>query len=121
MLIVYDYFLGFMKYPRETGIYRPAEKRLKDWDEIYNFTHVRKGLRMQAARCMDCGVPFCQSNSHGCPLGNIIPKWNYLIFQNQWKDALAQLLQTNNFPEFTGRVCPAPCEAACVLGKYSAT
>ncbi|XP_022899925.2 uncharacterized protein [Onthophagus taurus] len=111
-----DKIRGFMKYPRETGLYRPAEKRLKDWDEIYNFTHVRKGLRIQAARCMDCGIPFCQSNSHGCPLGNIIPKWNHLVYQNNWKEALAQLLQTNNFPEFTGRVCPAPCEAACVLG-----
>ncbi|CAH0556615.1 unnamed protein product [Brassicogethes aeneus] len=107
---------GFMKYQRETGMYRPAEKRMKDWDEIYNFGHVRKGLRVQAARCMECGVPFCQSNSHGCPLGNIIPKWNLLIFQNQWRQALHHLLQTNNFPEFTGRVCPAPCEAACVLG-----
>ncbi|EFA03092.1 uncharacterized protein LOC658584 isoform X1 [Tribolium castaneum] len=111
-----DKVRGFMKYPRETGMYRPAEKRMKDWDEIYNFSHVRKGLRVQAARCMDCGVPFCQSNSHGCPLGNIIPKWNALIFQNQWRQALNHLLQTNNFPEFTGRVCPAPCEGACVLG-----
>ncbi|CAH1105035.1 unnamed protein product [Psylliodes chrysocephalus] len=107
---------GFMKYQREMAPYRPADKRMKDWDEIYNFPHVRKGLRVQAARCMECGVPFCQSNSHGCPLGNIIPKWNLLIFQNQWRQALYHLLQTNNFPEFTGRVCPAPCEAACVLG-----
>ncbi|XP_045471677.1 glutamate synthase [NADH], amyloplastic isoform X2 [Harmonia axyridis] len=113
---VLDKTRGFMKYPRETSVYRPAEKRMKDWDEIYNVQHVRKGLRMQAARCMECGVPFCQSNSHGCPLGNIIPKWNLLVFQNQWRQALNQLLQTNNFPEFTGRVCPAPCEAACVLG-----
>ncbi|XP_018319466.1 glutamate synthase [NADH], amyloplastic isoform X2 [Agrilus planipennis] len=111
-----DKIRGFMKYPRETSVYRPPEKRMKDWDEIYNFPHVRKGLRVQAARCMECGVPFCQSNVHGCPLGNIIPKWNLLIFQNQWRQALNQLLQTNNFPEFTGRVCPAPCEAACVLG-----
>nr|XP_023020294.1 glutamate synthase [NADH], amyloplastic [Leptinotarsa decemlineata] len=111
-----DKVRGFMKYPRETTPYRPAEKRMKDWDEIYNFTHVRKGLRVQSARCMECGVPFCQSNSHGCPLGNIIPKWNLLVFQNQWRQALNHLLQTNNFPEFTGRVCPAPCEAACVLG-----
>nr|CAI5835199.1 unnamed protein product [Callosobruchus analis] len=113
---VLDKVRGFMKYPRETAPYRPAEKRMKDWDEVYNFTHVRKGLRVQSARCMDCGVPFCQSNSHGCPLGNIIPKWNFLVFQNQWRQALNHLLQTNNFPEFTGRVCPAPCEAACVLG-----
>lgn len=111
-----DKVRGFMKYQRETTLYRQAEKRLKDWDEIYNFPHVRKGLRVQAARCMECGVPFCQSNVHGCPLGNIIPQWNLLIFQNQWRQALNQLLQTNNFPEFTGRVCPAPCEAACVLG-----
>ncbi|XP_017778154.1 PREDICTED: glutamate synthase [NADH], amyloplastic isoform X1 [Nicrophorus vespilloides] len=111
-----DKVRGFMKYPRETGLYRPAEKRMKDWNEIYNFQHVRKGLRVQAARCMECGVPFCQSKTHGCPLGNIIPKWNLLVFQNQWKQALDHLLQTNNFPEFTGRVCPAPCETACVLG-----
>lgn len=111
-----DKVRGFMKYPRETSVYRPAEKRMKDWDEVYNHSHVRKGLRVQAARCMECGVPFCQSNSHGCPLGNIIPKWNLLVFQNQWRKALDQLLQTNNFPEFTGRVCPAPCEGACVLG-----
>ncbi|XP_048520396.1 glutamate synthase [NADH]-like isoform X1 [Dendroctonus ponderosae] len=111
-----DKVRGFMKYQRETGLYRSADKRMKDWDEIYNFQHVRKGLRVQAARCMECGVPFCQSNSHGCPLGNIIPKWNLMVFQNQWRQALHHLLQTNNFPEFTGRVCPAPCEGACVLG-----
>ncbi|XP_048484949.1 glutamate synthase [NADH], amyloplastic isoform X2 [Plutella xylostella] len=112
---ILDKTRGFIKYPRETSMYRPAEKRLRDWDEIYNFNHVRRGLRVQAARCMECGVPFCQSN-HGCPLGNIIPKWNDLIFHGDWKQALKQLLQTNNFPEFTGRVCPAPCEGACVLG-----
>ncbi|KAI8429241.1 hypothetical protein MSG28_007760 [Choristoneura fumiferana] len=112
---VLDKTRGFIKYPRETSIYRPAEKRLRDWDEIYNFNHVRRGLRVQAARCMECGVPFCQSG-HGCPLGNIIPKWNELVFRGDWKQALKQLLQTNNFPEFTGRVCPAPCEGACVLG-----
>lgn len=110
-----DKIRGFMKYKRQTGAYRPVENRIDDWDEIYNFQKVRKGLRVQAARCMECGVPFCQS-SHGCPLGNIIPKWNDLVFQSNWKEALNQLLQTNNFPEFTGRVCPAPCEGACVLG-----
>ncbi|XP_076674514.1 uncharacterized protein LOC143372318 isoform X2 [Andrena cerasifolii] len=111
-----DKIRGFMKYKRQTvGIYRPTDSRMKDWDEIYNFQGVRKGLRVQAARCMECGVPFCQS-SHGCPLGNIIPKWNDLVFHSNWKEALNQLLQTNNFPEFTGRVCPAPCEGACVLG-----
>ncbi|CAG0889586.1 unnamed protein product [Darwinula stevensoni] len=106
---------GFVKYRREIGVYRPAETRMKDWEEIYNFEHVRRGLRVQAARCMDCGVPFCQS-AHGCPLGNIIPRWNDFVFHGEWKEALHQLLQTNNFPEFTGRVCPAPCEGACVLG-----
>uniref|UniRef100_UPI0014793D12 putative glutamate synthase [NADPH] isoform X1 n=2 Tax=Osmia lignaria TaxID=473952 RepID=UPI0014793D12 len=110
-----DKIRGFMKYKREVSMYRPVENRVTDWDEIYNFQGVRKGLRVQAARCMECGVPFCQS-SHGCPLGNIIPKWNDLVFQSNWKEALNQLLQTNNFPEFTGRVCPAPCEGACVLG-----
>ncbi|CAK9810578.1 Glutamate synthase [NADH] [Anthophora plagiata] len=110
-----DKIRGFMKYKRQTNVYRPVESRIADWDEIYNFQEVRKGLRVQAARCMECGVPFCQS-SHGCPLGNIIPKWNDLVFQSNWKEALNQLLQTNNFPEFTGRVCPAPCEGACVLG-----
>ncbi|CAK9821685.1 Glutamate synthase [NADH] [Anthophora retusa] len=110
-----DKIRGFMKYKRQTNVYRPVENRIADWDEIYNFQEVRKGLRVQAARCMECGVPFCQS-SHGCPLGNIIPKWNDLVFQSNWKEALNQLLQTNNFPEFTGRVCPAPCEGACVLG-----
>ncbi|CAD7082992.1 unnamed protein product [Hermetia illucens] len=113
---VLDKTRGFIKYKREASIYRDATTRQKDWDEVYNFPHVRKYLRVQAARCMECGVPFCQSNVHGCPLGNIIPKWNDLIFHGSWKEALNQLLQTNNFPEFTGRVCPAPCEGACVLG-----
>lgn len=112
---ILDKTRGFVKYKRETSMYRPAAERQKDWNEIYNFEGVRRGLRTQAARCMECGVPFCQS-SHGCPLGNIIPKWNDLVFNNNWKEALNQLLQTNNFPEFTGRVCPAPCEGACVLG-----
>lgn len=111
-----DKIRGFIKYKRETGVYRDAAKRQEDWDEIYNFDHVRRNLKTQAARCMECGVPFCQSNVHGCPLGNIIPKWNDLVFTDRWKDALLQLSQTNNFPEFTGRVCPAPCEGSCVLG-----
>nr|XP_037280869.1 LOW QUALITY PROTEIN: putative glutamate synthase [NADPH] [Rhipicephalus microplus] len=110
-----DKIRGFMKYKRETEPYRPAMQRMQDWKEIYNRQGVRKNIRVQAARCMECGVPFCQS-SHGCPLGNIIPKWNDLVYRQDWKEALAQLLQTNNFPEFTGRVCPAPCEGACVLG-----
>lgn len=113
---ILDKTRGFIKYKREVGVYRNAGERQKDWNEVYNIQHVRKGLRTQAARCMECGVPFCQSNTHGCPLGNIIPKWNDLIFNGAWREALNQLLQTNNFPEFTGRVCPAPCEGACVLG-----
>lgn len=111
-----DKVKGFIKYKRETQSYRDVDERQKDYAEVYNFGRVRKTLRKQAARCMDCGVPFCQSNVHGCPLGNIIPKWNDLIYQDNWKEALDQLQQTNNFPEFTGRVCPAPCEGACVLG-----
>ncbi|XP_071818623.1 uncharacterized protein [Apostichopus japonicus] len=106
---------GFMKYHRQRKPYRPAETRLKDWGEIYNHQVVKKELKMQAARCMDCGTPFCQSHT-GCPLGNIIPSWNDLVFKGQWKEALERLLATNNFPEFTGRCCPAPCEGACVLG-----
>lgn len=118
-LEVLDKTKGFVKYGREGRMYRDAKTRQKDWEEIYDFKHVRQGLRKQAARCMDCGVPFCHSTTHGCPLGNIIPKFNDLVFHNDWKEALHQLLQTNNFPEFTGRVCPAPCEGACVLGINS--
>lgn len=96
-----------MKYKRQTvGIYRPTDGRMKDWNEIYNFQGVRKGLRVQAARCMECGVPFCQS-SHGCPLGNIIPKWNDLVFHSNWKEALNQLLQTNNFPGLCSPCSPS--------------
>jgi len=107
---------GFVKYKRESKLYRDPEERQHDWEEIFDFKNVRRGLKTQAARCMDCGVPFCHSTSHGCPLGNIIPKFNDLVFHSDWKEALNQLTQTNNFPEFTGRVCPAPCEGACVLG-----
>ncbi|KAH9951960.1 NADPH-dependent glutamate synthase [Amylocystis lapponica] len=105
---------GFMKYKRLTESYRPSRKRVKDWKELS--TRLTEGeLKYQSARCMDCGVPFCQSDT-GCPVSNIIPKWNDLVFKGQWQDALNRLLMTNNFPEFTGRVCPAPCEGACVLG-----
>ena len=114
--VLLDKTRGFVKYKRETKLYRDPASRQKDWDEIYDFKNVRRGLKTQAARCMDCGVPFCHSVSHGCPLGNIIPKFNDLVFNDDWKEALNQLTQTNNFPEFTGRVCPAPCEGACVLG-----
>uniref|UniRef100_A0A915JCE9 glutamate synthase (NADH) n=1 Tax=Romanomermis culicivorax TaxID=13658 RepID=A0A915JCE9_ROMCU len=106
---------GFMKYKRQKVIYRNPETRVKDWNEVYDYREIRANLKMQAARCMDCGIPFCQGNT-GCPLGNIIPKWNELVFRGNWDEALRQLLQTNNFPEFTGRVCPAPCEGACCLG-----
>ncbi|XP_067129509.1 uncharacterized protein [Centruroides vittatus] len=112
---VLDKVRGFMKYKRHQIQYIPAAKRISNWNEIYDLNGIRKNLKTQAARCMECGVPFCQS-SYGCPLGNIIPKWNDLVFQDDWHEALLQLLQTNNFPEFTGRVCPAPCEAACCLG-----
>lgn len=105
----FDKVRGFYKYQRNTDQYRKVEDRLQDWNEIHNHGEVKKNLKQQAARCMDCGIPFCQSKD-GCPLGNIIPKWNDLVYQGNWKEALYQLLQTNNFPEFTGRVCPAPCE-----------
>lgn len=105
---------GFMKYKRLNEAYRPARKRVKDWKEI-SARLSENELKYQAARCMDCGVPFCQSDT-GCPISNVIPKWNDLVFKDQWRDALNRLLLTNNFPEFTGRVCPAPCEGACVLG-----
>jgi glutamate synthase (NADH) len=112
--LVLDKTKGFMKYQRRSEKYRSAKTRTRDWAELSKRLDEDE-LKYQAARCMDCGVPFCQSDS-GCPISNIIPKWNELIFQNQWKDALNRLLMTNNFPEFTGRVCPAPCEGACVLG-----
>ncbi len=103
---------GFKEYPRETPAYRPVENRVRDWQEVTTGLPEEK-LRLQGARCMDCGIPFCNS---GCPLGNIIPEWNDLVYKDRWRDALRMLLKTNNFPEFTGRVCPAPCEEACVLG-----
>jgi glutamate synthase (NADH) len=112
--LVLDKTKGFMKYQRRSEKYRPAQTRTRDWAELSKRLDEDE-LKYQAVRCMDCGVPFCQSDS-GCPISNIIPKWNELVFQNQWKDALNRLLMTNNFPEFTGRVCPAPCEGACVLG-----
>lgn len=112
--LVLDKTRGFMKYQRRSEKYRPAKTRTRDWAELSKRLDEDE-LKYQAARCMDCGVPFCQSDS-GCPISNIIPKWNELVFQNQWRDALNRLLMTNNFPEFTGRVCPAPCEGACVLG-----
>lgn len=109
-----DKLNGFKKYKRKTDEYRDPEIRIKDFEEI-NHRLKPNELRVQGARCMDCGVPFCQSET-GCPVSNIIPKWNELVYQNQWRQAWERLSMTNNFPEFTGRVCPAPCEGACVLG-----
>ncbi|MDJ0926200.1 MAG: glutamate synthase subunit beta [Gammaproteobacteria bacterium] len=105
---------GFMEFTRKSVPYRDAHERLGDFGEIYTPPKEKK-LRRQAARCMDCGVPFCQSDE-GCPIDNLIPEWNDLVFQGRWREALDRLHKTNNFPEFTGRTCPAPCEGACVLG-----
>ena len=109
-----DKLKGFMKYRRRNEKYRPPEVRTKDWNEMTS--RLTKGeLQHETARCMDCGVPFCTSDT-GCPISNIIPKWNELVFKDRWYDALQRLMMTNNFPEFTGRICPAPCSGACVLG-----
>ncbi len=105
---------GFMEYVRNAAPYRDAAQRLLDFKEIYTGHDVER-LSVQGARCMDCGVPFCQSED-GCPIHNLIPEWNDLIYRGHWREALDRLHNTNNFPEFTGRVCPAPCEGACVLG-----
>ncbi len=103
---------GFLKHTRELPSRRPVPERVKDWKEVYERFPTHK-LRDQAARCMDCGIPFC---NQGCPLGNIIPDWNDLVYRDRWSEAMDRLHATNNFPEFTGRLCPAPCEQACVLG-----
>jgi glutamate synthase (NADPH/NADH) small chain len=103
---------GFMKYDRELPKRRPIPVRVLDWQEVYEDFPPDK-VRTQGARCMDCGIPFCHT---GCPLGNLIPEWNDLVYRDQWQGASERLHATNNFPEFTGRLCPAPCEAACVLG-----
>jgi glutamate synthase (NADPH/NADH) small chain len=103
---------GFLEFGRETPTRRAVEERLHDWKEVYQpFPELK--LMEQGARCMDCGVPFCHT---GCPLGNIIPDWNDLVYRGRWKEAIHRLHATNNFPDFTGRLCPAPCEEACVLG-----
>ena len=106
---------GFKEFDRETEPYRDAMERVIDFEEIYT-KHNDQRLATQGARCMDCGVPFCQSDE-GCPVYNLIPEWNDMVYQGRWKQALERLHKTNNFPEFTGRVCPAPCEGACVLGE----
>ncbi len=102
---------GFLKYKREEYTKEPVSGRLKHWKEFIRLPD-EKGLKEQGGRCMDCGVPFCQ---WGCPIGNIIPSWNDLVNKGQWKEAMERLHKTNNFPEFTGRVCPAPCENSCTL------
>ena len=103
---------GFLKYRRQLPARRPVPVRLRDWREVYE-PFPADALRTQAARCMDCGIPFCHT---GCPLGNLIPEWNDLAWRDDFREAAERLHATNNFPEFTGRLCPAPCEAACVLG-----
>jgi glutamate synthase (NADPH) small chain len=103
---------GFMKWGRELPARRPVPVRLRDWKEVYE-DFPEDSLKLQAGRCMDCGIPFC---NNGCPLGNLIPDWNDLVYRDHWRDAIDRLHATNNFPEFTGRLCPAPCEASCVLG-----
>jgi glutamate synthase (NADPH/NADH) small chain len=103
---------GFLEYGRELPKRRPVSERVNDYFEIYQ-PFPAESVQTQAARCMDCGVPFCHT---GCPVNNIIPDWNDFVYRDRWKDAIRQLHATNNFPEFTGRICPAPCEAACVLG-----
>ncbi|MBI3608545.1 MAG: glutamate synthase subunit beta [Nitrospirae bacterium] len=105
---------GFLKVKRSGPQRRPVELRIKDWKELYE-PIPEDALKAQGSRCMDCGVPFCQGNT-GCPVENLIPEWNDLVHRGRWKDALKALHATNNFPEFTGRLCPAPCESACVLG-----
>ena len=106
---------GFLKHGRRSPARRPVGLRLRDWNEVYEDFPLAD-LQEQASRCMDCGVPFCNG---GCPLGNLIPDWNDLVYRNNWRQAIDRLHATNNFPEFTGRLCPAPCEAACVLGINS--
>src|SRR5271154_1662645 len=103
---------GFMKYDRQDYKKEEIARRIKNFKE-FTLLPAKKELGNQGARCMDCGVPFCQS---GCPIGNIIPDWNDLVYRDRWQDAIERLHKTNNFPEFTGRVCPAPCENSCTLG-----
>src|SRR5690606_25602498 len=109
---------GFLRYERVDPPKRPRKERVGDWREVYVELAPEerdRQVRPQATRCMDCGIPFCHSGSAGCPLGNLIPEWNDLVRQGDWERAVDRLHATNNFPEFTGKLCPAPCEAACVL------
>ncbi len=114
---------GFMEYGREPKHERPPAERVKDWSEEHP-PYAEATLRQQGARCMDCGVPFCHTGkliagmASGCPVNNLVPEWNDLVYQGQWREAYIRLAKTNNFPEFTGRVCPAPCEGSCTLGIH---
>src|SRR5437762_1276096 len=103
---------GFVKFKRTKQPYRPVGERLHDWNQVMR-PYPEEELKKQGARCMDCGIPFCHQ---GCPLGNVIPDWNDLVFRGRWDEAIERLHETNNFPEFTGTLCPAPCEGSCVLG-----
>jgi len=112
---------GFLEYPRELPLDRTPAERVRDWNEFHDH-QAEDDLKKQGARCMDCGVPFCHTGTllegmaSGCPINNLIPEWNDLVYRGLWREALERLHKTNNFPEFTGRVCPAPCEGSCVLG-----
>src|SRR3989344_6041912 len=112
---------GFIEIPRELPADRSPKERINDWDEFHEHMPEEK-LRGQGARCMDCGIPFCHTGTilagmaSGCPINNLIPEWNDLVYRGLWREALERLHKTNNFPEFTGRICPAPCEGSCVLG-----
>src|ERR671913_390016 len=112
---------GFIEYLRELPVDRSPAERVRDWKEFHHHMDDKR-LRQQGARCMDCGVPFCHTGklisgmASGCPVNNLIPEWNDLVYRGLWQEALHRLHKTNNFPEFTGRVCPAPCEGSCVLG-----
>src|SRR5918993_4490736 len=103
---------GFIELKRAKSLARPVQERILDWNEVY-LPSPDAAMREQGARCMDCGIPFCHQ---GCPLGNVIPDWNDLVYHGQWRTAIDRLHATNNFPEWTGRLCPAPCEGSCVLG-----
>ena len=105
---------GFIEFEKQAVPRREIQERVQDFRE-YDLNYSDNDMRQQAARCMDCGIPFCHM---GCPLGNMIPDWNDLVYRDQWQDALGALHSTNNFPEFTGRICPAPCEDSCVLNEH---
>ncbi len=115
---------GFLEYTREMPLDRPAPERVADWEEFHYQLPVEK-LQAQAARCMDCGLPYCHTGmllggmASGCPINNLVPEWNDLLYRGLWQQAVERLLRTNNFPEFTGRVCPAPCEGSCTLGQHA--